>query len=664
MGMRSILWKCNLCALLIGVGLWTGFARPDNGPDEVRADHANCALFFGKEREANSQAIARRNRFQRSALTELVAARLPGLQVLPAGSGTSTLPQADQKSTIDKYIFQGFEENGVARAPATTDVEFLRRTSLDLTGRIPKPERVASFLADVSADKRPKLIDELLATPEFVDKWTMYFGDLLENNSNTDQVRRAPEGRNAFYAYIKSSIEQNKPYNKMAAELISTTGENSFEQGEVNWLIGAIVTGGPQQDIWDSQTYKTFETFLGISHMNCLLCHDGRGHLDALSLWGRNTKRTTAWGVASFYSHTLQARTAADPNLKNFYYWGLTDNPPRIRSDYMLNTTTGNRPARCKDNVKPDPGQPCPATATVAPKYLDGEGPGAGESPRAALARKVTGDFQFARATVNYIWAQFFGRGIVDPVNQFDPARLDPDNPPPAPWTLQPSNARLLNAMAQEFIDSGYDLKALMKRIANSQTYQLSSRYEGKWNPAWEPLFARKLVRRLWAEEIHDAVAQASNLLPSYNVRGIGPVHWAMQLPETAALPDSAAGAVTAFLDSFLRGNRFDQERRDDGSPLQALNMMNDNFVMSRIRATNTGGIGGKEPSLVMANIAKEDDTLVTSFFLTVLSRYPSGDEKSAALARLKGTAGQQRIVAAQNLLWAMFNKVDFLFNY
>ena len=276
----------------------------------------------------------------------------------------------------------------------------------------------------------------------------------------------------------------------------------------------------------------------------------------------------------------------------------------------------------------------------------------------------MTGDFQFARATVNYIWAQFFSRGIVDPVDQFDPARLDPDNPPPAPWTLQPSNARLLNALAQEFIDSGYDLKALMKRIANSQTYQLSSRYDGKWNPAWEPLFARKLVRRLWAEEIHDAVSQASNMLPSYNVRGIGPVRWAMQLPETAALPDGAAGAVTAFLDSFLRGNRFDQERRDDGSLLQALNMMNDNFVMNRIRASNAGGADGKEPSLVMANISKDDDTIVTNFFLTVLSRFPSGDEKSAAAAKLKGTSGQQRVVAAQNLLWALFNKVDFLFNY
>ena len=115
---------------------------------------------------------------------------------------------------------------------------------------------------------------------------------------------------------------------------------------------------------------------------------------------------------------------------------------------------------------------------------------------------------------MNYLWAYFFGRGIVDPPDTFDPARLDPDNPPPAPWTLQPSNARLLNALAQHFIDSNFNLKALMREIVNSDTYQLSSRYPGQWNAAWEPYFARKFVRRLWGEEIIDGVVQSSGSLP------------------------------------------------------------------------------------------------------------------------------------------------------
>ena len=292
----------------------------------------------------------------------------------------------------------------------------------------------------------------------------------------------------------------------MAAELIAAEGENSYQKGELNWLVGGVVTGGPAQDIIDQQAANVAETFLGVSHVNCLLCHNGRGHLDALSLWGGNTTRAQAWQFASFLSHTTAVRRQFNPDNRNVYYWSLLDNVPR---DYTLGTTTGNRPART----------PCPAArrasrATWRPAYFDGEGPAAGENYRAALARKVTADFQFARATVNYVWAHFFGRGIVDPPNQFDPARLDPDNPPPEPWTLQPSNARLLNALAKRFVDGGYNLKALMREIANSDAYQLSSRYPGEWDPAWEKLFARKFVRRLWAEEIHDAIAQSSGRAP------------------------------------------------------------------------------------------------------------------------------------------------------
>ena len=129
------------------------------------------------------------------------------------------------------------------------------------------------------------------------------------------------------------------------------------------------------------------------------------------------------------------------------------------------------------------------------------------------MARLVTSDFQFARAAVNYVWAAFFGMGIVDPPDQFDPARLDPNNPPPAPWTLQPSNPDLLNALAEDFIANKYDMKHLMRLIANSNTYQLESQYDPTtWNPNWQPLFARKLVRRLWGEEVADSISLSSNV--------------------------------------------------------------------------------------------------------------------------------------------------------
>jgi len=563
-------------------------------------------------------------------------------------------------NTIDRNVNQELANAGVTAAPKTTDFEFIRRVTLDLTGRIPTTERVIAFTSDSDAGKRARLIDELLASPEFADKWTMFFGDLLRNTARTDQVTRFEEGRNVFYAYIRKSIAANKPYDVMARELIAADGGNSWEQGELNWLVGGFVTGGPQQDIWDQQAVNTFETFLGVSHLNCLLCHNGAGHLDSLSLWGKNMRRTDAWGVASFFSRTAMTRERL-PDQNNRYYWTVNDNAARFRNDYTLNTTTGNRPARCAGGAVPAAGERCAATAVVAPKYLDGEGPQPGETYRAALARKITGDFQFARAAVNYVWAAFFNSGIVEPVNQFDLARLDPDNPPPAPWTLQPTNARLLNALAQDFIVSGYDLRGLMREITTSDTYQLSSRYEGEWNPAWEPLFARHRPRRLWGEEIHDAIAQASNVIPSYNVRQFGPVRWAMQLPEPRGLPDGG-GRVTQFLDSFLRGNREDQPRRDDGSVLQALSLMNHTFVVNRTRTANNGGPDGKEPNYVARSLAGRDDgALVDSFYLTVLSRPPAEAEKAAALEVLRKGPRQQ---AAENLLWVLFNKVDFIYNY
>ena len=608
---------------------------------------ATCAGQEGLENHANCTYFVERTP-SRSALTVKVVRSLPAIaSVRPAAASVSGTPG----NVIDKYVFQQLQDAGIAPAPPSTDLEFLRRVTLDLTGRIPSADTIAPFVNDATSTKRASLIDQLLKSPEWVDKWTMFFGDLLVNAANNDQVRRFPSGRNAFYAWIRDSLKAGKPYNQMAAELINATGDDSYTQGNLNWLIGSIVTGGPQQDIWDQQTYKTFETFLGISHMNCLLCHDGRGHLDTLSLWGRNTKRTQAWAVSAFYSRTLQARTPVAAGTNN-YYWALRDNPPQIRTDYRLNTTTGNRPARCKDNVKPDPGKPCPATATVAPQYLDGEGPASGESYRAALARKVTGDFQFARAAVNSVWAQFFGRGLVDPVNQFDLARLDPDNPPPAPWSLQPTHPRLLKELAQQFVDSGYDLKALMRTIVDSRAYQLSARYDGDWNPAWESLYARKLVRRLWSEEIHDAIVQATSVVPNYNIAGLGQVHWAMQLPETAGMPDGANGAVSQFLDAFLRGNRNDQDRRDDGSLLQALNLMNDPFVMNRVKAISR------------QVLPTDDAALVKQLYLAALSRPPTEEELASATGSLRGVVSTDRARKVQNLLWALFNKVDFIFNY
>jgi hypothetical protein len=637
----------RIALLGIGVALLFIALRAQDDPPKLPVSDPSCT-FFGPNHDQYVPAL--RNRHTTGSLTAQVVEKLATLPSAPGGSRTNSQQQSSD-NTIDKYIFQAISNAGVAPAPPTTDYEFIRRVTLDLTGRIPTPDAVISFVNDTSATKRGTLVETLLASPSWIDKWTIWLADLYQNNSRNTQIPRYVPGVMGFNTYIRAALTSGKPYDQMAREIISAQGENSYTQGEINFLIGGVVTGGPIQDIFDQQTANTVETFLGISHLNCLLCHNGRGHLDAISLWGYETSRQQAWGMASFLSHTNTTRTPVQGAVNNQpYYWGLEDNV-RYKVDYQLNTTTGNRPPRT--GLTP--------TSTVAPTYIfDGTNPSSGQNYRVAFAQKITSDFQFARATVNYVWEYFFGLGIVSPSNQFDPLRLDPNNPPlncPSsanPCTLQPSNAQLLNTLAQDFINSKYDLKSLMREIVNSNAYQLSSRYNGTWDPSTENLFARKLVRRLWSEEVHDAIVQSSNILPTYNNPTWGPQSWAMKFPEPLNTPDGPTGPVDTFLNAFLRGNRDDQPRRPDGSISQALDLMNDNFVMSRVKSNGPG------TSLLVKAMALPDDQMVNTLFLTVLSRYPTSTEMTAALANLK----TNRTVEAQSLLWSLYNKVDFVFNY
>ncbi len=651
-----------LCAITSSGVLLIGAQDPVETPEIAQYDvvHADCD-YFGRQHDKfaftglNSRLSPVRRAGTLGIITRGVSTAVAGP---PPGSATSTFGSTHQAGSIDSYLAADWKTAGVTPAPLTTDWEFVRRVTLDLTGRIPAPARVVSFVNDTAPNKRAALIDELLAKPEWVDKWTMYFGDLYQNTSNrtAQAVNRTPLGRNAFYTYIKNSLAAEKPYNAIATELIASQGVNSYDDPTTNWMINGFVTGGPTQDIMDQATANVFTTFLGMAHVNCLLCHNGRGHLDSLSLWAKSTTRYQAWQLAGFLSHTGISQVGRDAN-NNPSYWTLQPRNP-ITIDYALNTTTGNRPARtaptgCKA------GQPC---FYVAPQYIfNGNTPNPGEDYRLALARNVTNDFQFARATVNYIWAEFFGMGIVDPPDTFDPARLDPSNPPPSPWTLQPMDAKLLNALATHFVQSGYSIKALMREIANSQAYQLSSRYNGTWNEAWDGLFARKNVRRLWAEEVHDAVAQSSGNLPSYNITnftelGFAKPSYAMQFPDVLNAP-SGDGNASAFLDSFIRGNRDDQPRKSDGSILQALNLMNNPFIQARIQYTGT-----TPAPLIVNNLSLGNTALTNTLFLAILSRYPTSDELSKSVTALNGATNRSQTV--QDLVWSLYNKVDFAFNY
>jgi hypothetical protein len=289
------------------------------------------------------------------------------------------------------------------------------------------------------------------------------------------------------------------------------------------------------------------------------------------------------------------------------------------------------------------------------PRYIySGRSVAATEDFRRVLAQELTADIQFARATVNYLWAHFFGAGIVDPPDAFDLDRLDPRNPPPTPWTVQPSHPELLDELARSFANNGFDLKKLMREIANSQAYQLSSRYEGTWDVSYARYFARHMVRRLHSEELADAIVQSSGVPNNMTIANYpAPLQWTMQLPDTI-LP---GGGVSTFLNAFLRGDRDENPRRGDLAATQALTLMNDNFVISRVR--NSTAAAGRFGPLVSSGASNAQ--VVTTIYLNVLSRQPTAEELAAGLQLFQtGT----RATRAQDLVWTLYNKVDFIFNY
>ena len=568
--------------------------------------------------------------------TQLVAGLLPDFR---SGRGDRTISAGGPYlSRIDYHIFSLLQAKNIPPASLTTDEEFLRRVTMDLTGRIPLAADVTSFLADTNVEKRSNKIDQLLNSPEWVDRWTMWLGDLTKNNVRNTQITRGNLARDASYQYIRKSVAANKPYNQFVSEMIQGLGNNE-EQGPPNWIVGGFMSMGPAQDTYDRQLVQTATTYLGMRYFDCVLCHDGAGHLDGVNLWGAQTTRRQAWGMAAFFSRARLTRQAAPAT--NYVVTEVAT------GNYLLNTNSGNRPNRAPIN----------GVNNISPTYLSSgrSYPNtAAENYRARLAAEITGDLQFSRATVNYLWAHFFGVGIVDPPDGFDPARLDPKNPPPAPWTVQPSHPELLDELARGFINMNFDLKAMQREITNSQAYQLSSRYTGEWDPNWARYQARHLVRRLDSEELVDALVLSSNVPnPMTVVNYPTPFQWAMQLPDTTV----GGGGAQAFLDDFLRGDRDENVRRKELTTTQALSLMNDPFITNRVRAAalTTGRL-----ATLMATIP-DNTQLVDEIYLNVLSRRPTTIERNLAVAKFNtGT----RTANAQDLLWALYNKVDFMFNY
>ena len=585
-------------------------------------------------------------REKKDALTSEVSRYLPRSKRAPV----------ERKNYIDEYIFGKMERDSIPHDPLASDQEFVRRVYLDLTGRIPDPEVVRKFLKDQSPDKRDRLIDSLVS-PErfqfqeedpFVDRWTYWFCDLYSNSS----ADLGTQGRNLFYDYIRFSFRLNRPYNQMVEEMLTATALTNFYSGPANFLTRFHVdnaTGSQihQEDTFDEMAIATARILLGLN-LECVSCHSGIGHLEQINLWLTGVKRADVWRQAAFFSDITMYR------------------PPSLRQEFtVLENGQGYDdeaypiPDAKGYNIKADSVVRMPRwKADVSPTFLlTGEQPAPNKNLREEFARMVISHPQFARATVNYIWAELMGVGIVDPPYDFDLARQDPNNPIPEPWTLQPTHPELLDALAKDLREHQYDLRYLIKLITKSSAYQLSAVFDGEWKSEYARYFARRFARRLTAEELFDSISIATGVFPEIPILGTNiKVKYVMQTRSPEDSSREKLDEIGRFLASFGQDSRSRGVKSLEGNMIQASLLLNSKIVKDQVKAVP----GSRLHKLLNQEPALTNQQLVEELFLATLSRFPTAEEKEVAMDQIQ----RHRDRGAEDVLWALLNKLDFVFNY
>ena len=569
---------------------------------------------------------------------------------------TSGLPKAvaggkiARRNFIDEYIFGKIERDGIPHAPLATDQEFLRRVKLDLTGRIPTPAEVREFQADTSADKRSKLIGKLIGSPGFVDKWAYFYMDLVRANGKMQR------GVELFHRMVKDSLAADRPYDDFARSVISSSGKSNFVVAAINPIAREHVEGKTgvapdhgddfdkinQTDTHDEVSILFGKIFLGIN-LSCISCHNGGGHLEKVNVYLSQQKRTDFYQQSAFFGQTRYIQWIDETEFR----MGLIT-VDDLGAGYNSSEASMLRIKRMG--------------GANTPKFiLTDEAAQPEEDPREELARMLTAHPQFARATVNLFWSKLMGVGFVEPWDEFDLARQDPKNVPEG-WEVQPSHPELLDKLAEYFRENNYRLHKLFSVIVNSNAYQLSARFPGEWKDAYTKYYARKFVRMLGAEELHDAIAAATerpgNFGPSRrrkakvadnDIPPAPPVTRAMQV--TVPRP---AGELKSFMQAFGQANRGTPARPPQPSPLQPIMMIRSSVVNDRVLAEKDSRVQR------LLDSYQDDGKVVDELFVATLSRAPSAEEKAFAVSVMK----ENRVEGAQNVQWALLNLAEFLYNF
>ena len=391
----ALLWASPLPASPPGVvpgdRARQGEEAPFVGPDAAGAS-ADCGF------PGTADPDGREERRRRARGTELFAASHPaaaggvlpetGALAVPGDGGSGATPVVRRANYVDDEILGELAKAKVAPAPLSSDAEFLRRVTLDLTGRIPDATDVRAFLADRSPDRRVRLVDRLLASDPFADRWALFYDDLFRTAAFAESGGLGYAGRNAFHQYFVDSVRSRKGWDQVARELITSAGNqapgaaNLPVTAPTNFVLRNRQSNGPAQDTFDNLAASTGSAFLGVN-LFCTSCHSGKGHTDQLNLWLTSVGRGDFWGMSAFWSRTTLKRSGA---TSAEYYYTIADS---ASGNYALGTTTGNKTPR--DGKVWAGGE-----TSVTPRFvLGGEAPHAGEAYRAALARMVTANPQF-----------------------------------------------------------------------------------------------------------------------------------------------------------------------------------------------------------------------------------------------------------------------------
>lgn len=496
--------------------------------------------------------------------------------------------------TIDRQVAAQWQAEEVTPAPLADDAEFFRRIYLDLAGRIPSVSEVRSFLADESPDKRRRAVDRLLQSPGYITHFTNVWRRVMIPESDSDpQVRFLLP---SFEAWLRAKLSANVPYDELVHKLLTAPleGAQANRPGERPARPTPLAFYGAKQVQPENLAAATSRMFLGL-RIGCAQCHH-----HPFDKW----QQEQFWSLAAFFAG-LEGRNNDQPLLA-----GVTERIDR------------------RQIAIPD------TERVVQAAYLDGTQPQwtSRRSPRETLADWLTSPENpyFARAAVNRLWGHFFGRGLVDPVDDF--SELNP-----------PSHPELLDELARQFAAHDFDLKFLIRAITASRTYQLTSRltHESQQSPE---LFARMAVRGLTPEQLFASLAQATGYYEPFQARN------------PFVLDDGSP--QSEIMETFA--NESDSPTEQSTTILQALAMMNGRFIgdATALQRSQTLTAVAEFP---LMSTAERIETL----YLATLSRPPQPEELDRLVDYVaSGGSENDPQQALSDVFWALLNSSEFLLNH